>query len=116
GVNGPANPKLAVKWFLAAANYGLRDSQYNLGVIYGRGIGTSPNLNEAYKWFAIAAQGGDADAAARRDETASSLSAGEVAQARAAAAAWRSRAARREAHSVAPPLGGCDSDMVAQAD
>jgi localization factor PodJL len=117
GITGvPANPQLALRWFMAAANYGVRDSQYNLGVVYARGLGTSANMHEAYKWFAIAAQNGDAEAAARRDEIGQSLSDGEVVQSRAAAVGWRSKTPNPDANSVAPPVGGWDSDVVAEAD
>ncbi len=110
GVN--ADAKLALKWFLAAANYGLRDSQYNLGVIYARGLGTVPNLPDAYKWFAIAARGGDVDAGARRDEIGTSLSSSEMAQATAAVANWRSKTANVDANSVTPPAGGWDTEIA----
>jgi localization factor PodJL len=116
GVNAPADQKLALKWFIAAANYGLRDSQYNLGVIYARGLGTVPSMPEAYKWFAIAARDGDPDAAARRDEIATSLSASEIAQASNAASSWRSKAAYVDANSVTPPAGGWDSDVITEND
>jgi localization factor PodJL len=112
GVGRAPDPKLALKWFLAAANYGLRDGQYNLGVMYARGLGTVANLPEAYKWFAIGALGGDLDAAARRDEVGTSLSAGEIAQASSAAAAWRSKQPNVDANAVSPPRGGWDSDIV----
>jgi localization factor PodJL len=113
GGNG-GDPKLALKWFVAAANYGLRDSQYNVGVIYARGLGTIPNGPEAYKWFSIAARGGDADAGARRDEIATTLSAGEITQASGAAANWRSKTSSADANSVTPPPGGWDSDVVTE--
>jgi localization factor PodJL len=80
--------------------------------MYARGLGTVPNLPEAYKWFAIGALGGDAEAAARRDEIGASLSAGEIAQASSAAAGWRSKQANVDANAVSPPRGGWDSDIV----
>ena len=70
GVEGAPDHDKALQWFLAAGNYGVRDSQYNLGVIYARGLGTTQDLVESYKWFAIAAAQGDTDASARRDEVA----------------------------------------------
>ncbi|MBL3684233.1 hypothetical protein F2981_08610 [Sinorhizobium meliloti] len=38
-----------------AASLGVRDSQFNLAVLYARGDGVARNLEESYKWFAIAA-------------------------------------------------------------
>jgi TPR repeat protein len=34
-------------------------AQYYLGEMYERGLGTSQNIDEAYKWYAKAAQKGD---------------------------------------------------------
>ena len=68
GVDGPPDAEKALRWFLTAADYGLHDSQYNLGVIYARGLGATQDLVTSYKWFAIAAAQGDPDAKARRDE------------------------------------------------
>ena len=117
GVNGAApDPKLALKWFLTAGNYGVRDSEYNLGVIYARGLGTAVDLQESYKWFAIAAQAGDTDAGARRDEIAQSLSRGQLTQATTALAAWRAKQPNTAANAAAAPAGGWDSDAVNDAD
>ena len=63
----------AAKWFRKAAGYGVADSQYNLGVLYARGIGVEQNLAEAYRWFALAAREGDQEALKKRDELAQRL-------------------------------------------
>ena len=57
----------AVQWFTEAANRGLADSQYNLGILYESGRGVPASLVEAYKWYALAARSGDKDAIRRRD-------------------------------------------------
>jgi len=46
---------------------GVRDSQYNLALLYSKGYGVPQNLTEAYKWYLVAAISGDdgAKAAAR---------------------------------------------------
>ena len=49
------------------------DSQYNLGILYARGIGVEANLAEAYKWFALAAREGDTEAAKKRDDVGARL-------------------------------------------
>ena len=46
------------QWFRKAADRGVADSQYNLGILYARGIGVDQNLAESYKWFALAAAAG----------------------------------------------------------
>src|SRR5206468_11762909 len=50
-----ANYKSASQWFRKAAERGVADSQYNLGILYARGIGVEQNLAESYKWFSLAA-------------------------------------------------------------
>jgi localization factor PodJL len=114
GVDGTPDHGKAFEWFLAAASYGVTDSQYNLGVAFARGLAPTRNMVESYKWFALAAAAGDADASARRDEIAKSLSPDDLVKARAAAKAWRVTPSIAEANSV----GGWDqvSEGVTAAD
>jgi localization factor PodJL len=74
---GQASPrpdyKTAAQWFRRAAEHGVADSQYNLGILYARGLGVDQSLAESYKWFALAAAGGDQDAGKKRDEVAARL-------------------------------------------
>lgn len=67
GLNGKPDWTGALKWFRAAADLGHRDSQYNLGVIYARGLGVSADAAEAWKWLDLAARQGDEDSARKRD-------------------------------------------------
>jgi len=48
------------QWFRKAAERGVADSQFNLGILYARGIGVEQNLAESFKWFSLAAAQGDA--------------------------------------------------------
>ena len=106
----------AIEWFTAAAEHGIRDSQYNLGVIYARGIGIEADLIASYQWFALAAAQGDTDAAARRDDVAATLTADQLAAARAAVSAWSVAGAPAEANTVPIPDGGWDpADERAEA-
>ena len=50
----------AARWFKAAAELGLTDSEVNLAVLYERGLGVPASLSEAYKWYSIAGASGDA--------------------------------------------------------
>jgi localization factor PodJL len=106
GADGPPDAEKALQWFLAAGDYGVRDSQYNLGVIYARGLGTAQNLQASYKWFAIAASQGDTDAGARRDEVAKLLNGDDLAKARAAVQAWHAKPPLAEANGVARTAAG----------
>lgn len=53
------NMPLAYKKFLAAAKEGHSDSQFNLGVMYEQGIGTTKNEKEALIWYKKAAEQGN---------------------------------------------------------
>lgn len=53
------NIETAAKWFEKAAQRGVVDSQYNLGVLFESGQGLPRNLTEAYVWYSIAAAQGD---------------------------------------------------------
>src|SRR5260221_14127952 len=70
-----ANYKNASEWFRKAADRGVADSQFNLGILYARGIGVEQNLAESFKWFSLAAVQGDADAGRKRDDIAKRLDA-----------------------------------------
>ncbi|MCH5309757.1 MAG: SEL1-like repeat protein [Prevotella sp.] len=52
----------AAKWFRKAAEQGLAQAQYNLGVCYDNGWGISQNYSEAVKWYRKAAEQGLAEA------------------------------------------------------
>ena len=54
-----AELQTAAKWFEKAAERGVVDSQFNLGVLFESGQGLPKNLTDAYVWYAIAAQQGD---------------------------------------------------------
>jgi len=45
------NMPLAFKEFLAAANEGHAFAQYNVGIMYEQGIGTSKNPEQAFLWY-----------------------------------------------------------------
>ena len=55
----------AFQWFKHAAELGVADSQYNLGILYLQGRGVTADAAQAYFWFTIAANGGDPSANAR---------------------------------------------------
>lgn len=67
GRAGAPDYMTAARWFESAASYGLSDSQYNLAVLYENGLGVSKDAVQAFKWFALAARGGDGEATRRRD-------------------------------------------------
>lgn len=104
--NPPAiqpNMDRAVGWFQKAADYGIKDSQFNLGILYGQGMGVPQNLTDSYKWFALAAKTGDADAAAKRDEVANAMDPDDLADARGVVNSWSPKKISEAANRVAVP-------------
>ena len=92
----------ATQWFAKAGELGVKDSQVNLGILYTRGKGVEENLVEAYKWFAIAASGGDADAAQKRDTLAGSMRPDQLQTARGLVELWKPAELNADANSVTP--------------
>jgi localization factor PodJL len=92
----------ALVWFRKAAEFGLRDSQYNLGVLYARGLGGPQNLTESYRWFSLAANQGDPDAAKKRDEVAARLDQQTLVAARLAVQTWQPQTPNEAINASAP--------------
>ena len=67
----------------------MTDSQFNLGMLYARGLGVPQDFEQSYKWFALAAKGGDADAGKASEDIAKSLSADAVSRINAEVAVWK---------------------------
>ncbi|WP_439631409.1 peptidoglycan-binding protein [Shinella sp.] len=88
---GTAQPDFdgAAKWFQKASELGVRDSQFNLAILYARGNGVKQDLEESYKWFAIAARDGDNDAAQKRDEVANAMRPEQLSSAKAKMELWK---------------------------
>jgi localization factor PodJL len=108
GSRGP-NYKVAAQWFLKAAERGVGDSQFNLGILYARGIGVDQNLAESYKWFSLAAAQGDADAGRKRDDVGKRLDAQSLAAAKLAIQTFTAEPQPADATAVAAPAGGWDA-------
>ncbi|MBC7830454.1 MAG: SEL1-like repeat protein, partial [Hyphomicrobium sp.] len=81
----------AARWFIAASEHGLADSQYNLAVLYENGMGVTKDLQKAYAWLLLAARQGDKDAAERVKVLKPKMKAGDLAAAEEAAANWRAK-------------------------
>ncbi|HUG62111.1 MAG TPA: peptidoglycan-binding protein [Methylomirabilota bacterium] len=101
--DGEPDYETAAKWFSSAAEHGVRDSQFNLGILYAKGLGVPRDLTASYKWFAIAATGGDPDAAKKRDDIAQVLDKDALARARLAVETWTVTTPSADANE--PPVG-----------
>jgi localization factor PodJL len=107
-IDGKPDFATAARWFKKAANYGVVDSQYNLGVLLWRGVGVDQNLPEAYKWFALAAGRGDQEAANRRNDVAALLDAQSLNAARLTVQAFVAETPPADAITNPEPPGGWD--------
>ncbi|MCZ0738091.1 tetratricopeptide repeat protein, partial [Phreatobacter sp. AB_2022a] len=107
--------RTAAQWFRRAAEHGVTDSQFNLGILYARGLGVDQSLAESYKWFALAALGGDQDAAKKRDEVAARLDQQTMVAARLAVETFQVKAEPEAAVRVAMPAGGWGDEPRAAA-
>ena len=109
----------AAQWFAAAAGHGLADSQFNLGVLYENGLGVPRDPVAAYKWYALAAAKGDAEAGRRRDATVARLQPAQVKAAEAEVTGWRSKpinSAANDARSAGAALRARSEQMAAAAE
>ena len=98
----------ATNWFRRAGQLGVRDSQFNLGVLCGRGLGVPQDLSLSWMWFSLAAQQGDSDAGKKRDEVAAKLDAKGLAAATKALVDFKAMTPTPEANDVPGPGGGWD--------
>lgn len=92
--------KTALNWFLSAAEHGLADSQFNLGVLYEHGLGVAVDRIAAYKWYALAANGGDQDAKSLRDTLRGKMSGEDRAKAERLVSSFRARPHNRLANDA----------------
>jgi len=105
---GTADYALAAKWYAEAAAYGLADSQFNLGILAEHGLGIQKDLSAAYKWFALAAKGADAEAAKRKEQIKKELDPASLAETERAVTAWTAKEASPEANEVVELAGWAD--------
>lgn len=62
GSGVPKNPAAAFAWFAKAAEQNLDIAQYNLGIMYLKGVYVEKNRDEAKRFFELAAQNGHPEA------------------------------------------------------
>ena len=53
----------AAYWFDRAAQNGVANAAYNMGVLYHQGLGTKASLEQAVQWYSVAAEQGHPEAA-----------------------------------------------------
>jgi hypothetical protein len=92
GQGGDRDARAGLDWITKAAEGGLIDAQFNVGLILKTGEGGTPaDPAAAYRWLLIAARGGDAQAREEAEGLAPSLTDAQRATARQAAADFQTR-------------------------
>ncbi|MFV0295222.1 MAG: hypothetical protein ACK5JT_03780 [Hyphomicrobiaceae bacterium] len=74
-----------------AAQAGMPDALYQLGLMYCSGHGVELDLVEAHKWFNLAAMRGNAEARRYRREISAEMSRREIGDAQRRAREWKAR-------------------------
>ncbi|HXT06652.1 MAG TPA: hypothetical protein VN715_06930 [Roseiarcus sp.] len=116
GGDGKPDYAAAIDWFRKAGAYGVRDSQFNLGVLYGRGLGAAQNLAESWMWFSLAARQGDPDAAKKRDEVENRMDGRVLAQAKKLLGEFKTKTPAPAANDAPPaPAAAAASAPPAEA-
>ena len=78
----------AVKWYRMAANQGLVDAQYNLGLMYASGSGVPENYVGAYLWWTVAKAYGNEKAATKLNVLKPLMSERDIVEAQRLATDW----------------------------
>jgi localization factor PodJL len=115
GESGKPDYAEAAQWFRRAGELGIRDSQFNLGVLYGRGLGVPQDLGQSWVWFSLAARQGDGDAGKKRDEVAAKMDAKALASAAQALADFKTITPAPAANEPPAPAGGWGDAPTPQA-
>ncbi len=85
----PQDYEEAARWFMSAAAAGLTDSQFNLALLYERGLGLEQDNRKAYFWYQVASLAGDTEAAVQAERLKRQLTETESQAASDEADAWR---------------------------
>ena len=92
----PQDNAEAVKWYRLAADQGIAEAQYNMGIMYKNGQGVPKDYVQAHMWFNLAAsqfsawkKENRADAMEAHDFLASKMIPAQIAEAQKLARDWK---------------------------
>jgi localization factor PodJL len=92
---GEADATAAAKYYEQAANYGIKDAQYRLGVMLSADQNNAANLQAGYKWLILAADSmKESPATVTAQQVRKLLTSAQVAQAEQEIDAWRTAHSR----------------------
>jgi localization factor PodJL len=99
GEGGPVDAASAVKYYEPAANYGVAQAQYRLGLLLASDHSNRDSLVSAYKWLVLAEDVLKQGATAAAQDLRNSLTPAQLAQAENEIAGWRTAHFPRQANS-----------------
>jgi len=85
----PQSDEIANTWYHLAADQGITGAQIALGRFYSMDFLDSYDPIEAYKWFRLAEELGDLDAASKREFVASRMTAEQIAEGDSLVSTWK---------------------------
>ncbi len=89
GQGGPVDTPSALKYYAQAANYGIAQAQYRLGLLLAADHSNSDSLVSAYKWLVLAQGVLKQDATTTAQDLRNSLTPAQRAQAENEIEGWR---------------------------
>ncbi len=108
GIDGKPDYKAASEWFRKASSYGVADSQYNLAILFARGIGVQANLANPIAGLRWPRRPATPRLGKKRDEVGARLDPQTLAMAKSAVQKASSRARTRRGDRPRAPPGGWD--------
>lgn len=109
----------AAKWYRKAANQGVASAQFSLGTMYERGWGVPKDHVLSHMWFNLSAAQGDKKASSWRDQVATEMTPGQIAEAQRLAREWKPSLDTSGLRAVVPAPSATearnDSILVAEA-
>jgi hypothetical protein len=111
GLGVPQDYAEALRWSRKAAEKGIKEAQYNVGLIYFRGLGTIPDYVKAHLWWNLSAARGYRAASESRNLLATEMTLNEIKQAQKLARKWRPK----NYQSLAVSLSEMPSAAAAQS-
>ena len=116
GFDGKPDYASALQWFKKARGARRARTANTISAFCSRAAsGSIRTSSESFRWFALAAQSGDQDAASKRDDVAKRLDPKTLEAARAAVQNWTPEVQPDDAVTVKAPAGGWDGASPSSA-
>ena len=91
GQGVPQDNQQAYKWYRLAADQGVREAQYDLGVMYENGLFVPQDYILAHMWGNLAAASGSESAVELRNSVEKRMTPAQIAEAQRLAREWKAK-------------------------